>query len=137
MKAAREFPNRLRRSTGSIPRKLLYIAETGGQFAVDPTQHIRMFDVTDGNRLSGGRIFHKITPGNADGFRVDEAGRLWSGAADGVHCIDTDGHLMGKILTGATVSNVAFGGRNKSRLFICASHKLLAIYTNVRGAAFP
>jgi gluconolactonase len=54
-----------------------------------------------------------------------------------VHCIDTEGHLLGKILTGATVSNVVFGGRNKSRLFICASHRLLAIYTNVRGAQFP
>jgi gluconolactonase len=91
----------------------------------------------DGKKLAGGKIFHKVSPGYADGFRVDEAGRLWSGAADGVHCIDTEGHLLGKILTGATVSNVVFGGRNKSRLFICASHRLLAIYTNVRGAQFP
>jgi gluconolactonase len=121
----------------SPDEKLLYIAETGDQFALDPTQHIRVFDVVDGKKLAGGKIFHKVSPGYADGFRVDEAGRLWSGAADGVHCIDTEGHLLGKILTGATVSNVVFGGRNKSRLFICASHRLLAIYTNVRGAQFP
>jgi gluconolactonase len=34
----------------------------------------------------------------------------------------------------ATVSNLAFGGRNGSRLFLCASHTLYAIYTNRRGA---
>jgi gluconolactonase len=121
----------------SPDEKLLYIAETGRQFAVEPAAHIRVFDVVDGKKLAGGRIFHKVSPGNADGFRLDETGRIWSSAADGVHCIDTGGHLMGKILTGAPVSNLAFGGRAKSRLFICASHRLLAIYTNVRGAQFP
>jgi gluconolactonase len=35
------------------------------------------------------------------------------------------------------VSNITFGGRHRSRLFICASHKLMAIYTNVRGAQQP
>jgi gluconolactonase len=121
----------------SPDEKRLYIAETGAQFTTDPTQHIRVYDVVDGKTLAHGRIFHTISPGYADGFKLDEAGRVWSSAADGVHCIDADGHLLGKILTGATVSNLVFGGRNKSRLFICASHRLLAIYTNVRGAQFP
>jgi gluconolactonase len=35
------------------------------------------------------------------------------------------------------VSNLAFGGRNRSRLFLCASHTLMAIYTNVRGCVRP
>ena len=54
-----------------------------------------------------------------------------------MHCIDPGGALLGKILTGATVANLTFGGRNRSRLFICASHRLQAIYTNVRGAQRP
>jgi hypothetical protein len=29
------------------------------------------------------------------------------------------------------------GGRNRSRLFICASHTLMAIYTKVRGCERP
>jgi gluconolactonase len=36
-----------------------------------------------------------------------------------------------------TVANLTFGGRNRSRLFICASHTLYAIYINQRGAARP
>ena len=76
----------------------LYVAETGAQFAPDPLQHIRVYDVLDGGGLlSAGRIFHKVQPGYADGFRCDEDGNLWSGAADGVHCIDQDGVLLGRI----------------------------------------
>ncbi len=114
----------------------LYIAESGRQFARNPVRHIRMFGVA-GGRLSGGRVFHAVSPGFADGFRCDGDGRVWSSAGDGVHCIDPDGTLLGKVLTGVTVSNLAFGGRNRCRLFICASHALMAVYTNVRGAQRP
>jgi gluconolactonase len=68
---------------------------------------------------------------------VDEGGNVWSSAADGVHCISPEGTLLGKILTPSLVSNLAFGGRNRCRLFLCASHRLMAIYTNVRGCVRP
>ena len=117
---------------------LLYVAETGGQFDPEPTQHIRVFDVVEGGTsLSGGRVFHTVAPGNSDGFRVDEGGNLWTSAGDGVHCISPGGDLLGKIKVPSTVANVAFGGRNRAELFICASHTLYAIYTNVRGAQRP
>ena len=116
----------------------LYIAETGRQFSAEPRQLIHAFDVhEDGQTLFNGRDFHKVSPGAADGFRVDEAGNLWSSAGDGVHCIGPEGALLGKILVPRTVANLAFGGRNRSRLFICAGTSLYATYTNVRGAARP
>jgi gluconolactonase len=118
--------------------KKLYIAETGVLFAQDPVQLIRVFDVSDdGTRLSGGRAFHKIEPGAADGLRCDEDGNIWSSAGDGVHCIDPSGALLGKIFVPSVVANVAFGGRNRSRLFICSGRTLFAIYTNKRGAQRP
>lgn len=121
----------------SPDEEFLYIAESGDQFAEKPIQIIRVFDVMDKKRLANGREFHKISPGYADGFRCDEDGRIWSSAADGVHCVSPAGKLIGKILTGVPVSNLTFGGRHRSRLFICASHTLMAIYTNVRGAQKP
>ena len=48
-----------------------------------------------------------------------------------------DGTLLGKILLPATVSNLTFGGRNRSQLFLCASHSLYTISTNQRGAQWP
>jgi gluconolactonase len=122
----------------SPDERLLYVAESGRQFVADPVQHIRVFDVLDGGkRLAAGRIFHKITPGFADGLRLDQDGNVWSSAADGVHCIAPDGTKLGAIKVPFAVSNLTFGGRNRSRLFICASHTLFAIYTNQRGAEHP
>ena len=118
----------------SPDERKLYIVETGLQFDTDPLQHMRVFDVADDGSLSGGAVFCKVSPGNADGIRCDEHGNVWSSAGDGVHCIDPGGELVGKILVPATVANLAFGGRNNSRLFLCASHALYAIYVNVRGA---
>ena len=120
----------------SPDERLLYVAESGRQFAPDPVRHIRVFDLA-GHRLQRGRVFHAIEPGFADGMRCDSDGRVWSSAGDGVHCLDPDGTLLGKVLTGTTVSNLCFGGRNRCRLFLCASHSLMAVYTNVRGAQRP
>ncbi len=122
----------------SPDERLLYVSETGNQFAAHPVRHIMVFDVLDeGASLSPGRVFHTVSPGYADGFRVDEDGNLWSSAGDGVHCIAPDGTLLGKIKVPFTVSNLVFGGRHRARLFLCASHTLYAIYTNQRGAARP
>lgn len=121
----------------SPDESLLYVAETGRQFDPEARQYIRRFNVDADGRLSGGDRFYKVDPGFADGFRLDEQGNIWSSAGDGVHCISPEGEMLGKILTGCVVSNVAFGGRNRSRLFICASQQLLAIYTNARGCVRP
>jgi gluconolactonase len=121
----------------SPDERLLYVAESGGQFDAQPRQYIRRFSVQEDGCLSSGEQFYKVSPDFADGFRVDEQGNVWSSAADGVHCISPEGKLLGKILTPSLVSNLAFGGRNRARLFLCASHRLMAIYTNVRGCVRP
>jgi len=122
----------------SPDERRLYIADTGEQFADDPVQHIRVVDLdAAGERLSNDRVFHKVSPGCADGFRCDENGNIWTSAGDGVHCVDPSGALLGKILVPSPVGNLTFGGRSRSRLFICASQTLYAIYTNQRGAQRP
>jgi gluconolactonase len=122
----------------SPDERRLYVAESGAPGAADPRQYIRVFDVSeDGRSLSGGGVFHTITPGWADGFRVDEHGNLWCGAADGVHCIAPDGTLLGKVLVPKRVSNLCFGDRFGSRLFLCASTSLYALFTNTRGQQWP
>jgi gluconolactonase len=115
----------------------LYVCETGDQTTDNPRQYIRVFDVLDDNRLRGGKIFHKIAPGYADGLCMDEDGNLWSSAGDGVHCLAPDGTLLGKILVPYRVSNLTFGGIHKNRLFIGGSHTLYAIFLNRRGAVWP
>ncbi len=121
----------------SPDERLLYVAETGPQFIAHAPRHIRVFDVLeDGMRLGPGRVFHEVSPGFADGFRLDQDGNLWTSAGDGVHCIAPDGTLLGRIAVPFTVSNLTFGGRNNARLFICASHTLFAVFTNQRGVGY-
>ena len=113
----------------------LYVADTGRMFSSDP-QHIKVFDMVGGRPVNG-RIFHTISPGCADGIRVDSDGNLWSSAADGVHCIAPDGRLLGKILVPEVVSNICFGGRAKHRLFITATTSVYSVILNRRGVQWP
>jgi gluconolactonase len=121
----------------SPDESVLYVSETGDQTTDNPKQYIRVFDVGPNGILNGGDIFRKIEPGYADGLCVDEDGNLWSSAADGVHCIDPDGKLLGKIIVPYRVSNLTFGGQSRNRLFIGGSHTLYAIFLNRRGARWP
>ncbi|PDT81289.1 SMP-30/gluconolactonase/LRE family protein [Sinorhizobium sp. BJ1] len=120
----------------SPDERRLYVADTGRMFSSDP-QHIRAFDVGADGSLSDGEVFHTIMPGCADGIRVDSDGNLWSSAADGVHCIAPDGHLMGKILVPELVSNICFGGRAKHQLFITATTSVYTITLNRKGVQYP
>lgn len=120
----------------SPDESLLYVVDTGRMFTGD-AQHIRVYDCAPDGALSGGRHFHTIDPGIADGIRIDADGNLWSSAADGVHCIAPDGHLMGKILVPELVSNICFGGRAKHQLYITATTSLYCITLNRQGIQYP
>jgi len=120
----------------SPDERRLYVADTGRMFTDDP-RHIRVFDVAADWTLTGGDVFHIISPGCADGMRVDAAGNLWSSAGDGVHCIAPDGRRLGKILVPETVSNICFGGRHRHRLFITATTSIYAVSLAIRGGTRP
>lgn len=121
----------------SPDEKRLYVADTGRMFDPDAEQHIRVFDVADDGGLSGGDVFHVINPGCADGMRCDSDGNLWSSAADGVHCLNPQGELLGKILVPELVSNICFGGRAKHQLFMTATHSIYSVTLNRCGVQFP
>ena len=118
----------------SPDERRLYIADTGVTHVKDGPRHIRVFDVGEDGRLSGGQVFATSTAGLFDGLRLDEAGRIWTSAGDGVHCYDGDGTLMGKILVPEAVANVVFGGPKRNRLYICGTTSLYAIMLPVNGA---
>ena len=61
-------------------------------------------------------------------------GRIWTSTAEGVHCYDPDGTLIGKILIPELVANVTFGGAKLNRLFICGTTSLYSIYLTANGS---
>ena len=119
----------------SPDERYLYVADTGATHKENGPRHIRRFAVHEsGARLSGGEIFAESTAGLFDGFRLDRNGRIWTSSAEGVHCFDPDGTLIGKILIPEMVANVTFGGAKLNRLFICGTTSLYAIYLTVNGS---
>jgi len=122
----------------SSDESLLYIADTGLTHKVDGPHHVRRFKVSaDGASISGGEVFATCPVGVYDGFRVDVHGNLWLSAGDGVHCHDSEGSLLGKILIPETVANVCFGGPKLNRLFICGTTSLYSVFLNTRAAPRP
>src|SRR5205814_548875 len=106
----------------SPDEKFLYIADTGATHRENGSKHIRKFAVSaDGKSLGTSFVFAECTAGLFDGFRVDADGRIWSSAADGVHCYDSDSTPIGKITIPELVSNVCFCGVALNRLFICGT----------------
>ena len=116
---------------------ILYVADSAASHDENLPRHIRAFDVVDGASLANGRVFCQIDTGIPDGIRTDMNGNLWSSAADGVHCFDPAGKLIGKIRIPQTVANLTFGGPRRNRLFIAATRSVYAVYVAVSGAQMP
>ncbi|HEU5476002.1 MAG TPA: SMP-30/gluconolactonase/LRE family protein [Actinophytocola sp.] len=108
----------------------LYVADTR-------RKHVRRFDVAADGTCTGGDVFAECDAGSFDGIRLDDAGRVWVAAHDGLHCFDPDGTLIGKLLLPQIVSNLTFGGPKRNHLFITATTSVYAIRVNFNGAAYP
>ena len=114
----------------------LFIADTGGTHQKNGPAHIRKFEVADdGKSLRGGDVLATCTNGFFDGFRLDRSGRIWTSAADGVHCLNRQGTLIGKVHIPEIVSNVCFGGAKLNRLFITGTTSLYSVFLNVNGVS--
>lgn len=120
--------------------KKLYAADTGATHYKDAPRNIKVWDVVDSKRLSGGREFAKMGNGLADGIRADNYGNIYAAAGwvgegyDGVHVFSPAGQRIGRILLPEICANVCFGGTRRNRLFMCGSQSLYAVYLEAVGA---
>jgi gluconolactonase len=113
---------------------ILYIADTGASHDDNGPKHIRSFQVkSDGKSLGASKVFADCTAGFFDGFRVDQDDRIWTSAADGVHCYLPNGQMIGKLQIPEIVGNVCFGGLKRNRLFICGCTSLYSVYLAING----
>ncbi|MCJ1674634.1 MULTISPECIES: SMP-30/gluconolactonase/LRE family protein [unclassified Rathayibacter] len=93
------------------------------------------YDVADrGAGARDGRLFAEIEHGLPDGIAVDERGRVWSSAGDGVHVFAPDGAELLFVPVPEVVANVCFGGPDGTDLFIAATTSLYRLRTRTRAA---
>ena len=120
------------------PNGLVFSADERHLFVSDTRAgHIRVFEVREDGSLSDGKVFADAAArpdARFDNLRFDDGGRLWAATmADGVHCYDPDGTLIGRINVPEPVSNIAWGGAKRNRLFITATSSLYSLVSGVTG----
>ena len=119
------------------PNGLAFSADERQLYIVDTSRkHLRRFDVAVEGDLSAGEVFADCDAGSFDGVRLDDLGRVWAAAHDGLHCFDPDGTLLGKLRFPEIVSNLTFGGAKRNLLFVTASSSVYALRVNFNGI-FP
>jgi gluconolactonase len=121
----------------------VYIADTGLSHYPQAKSVIWVYDV-EAKKLKNPRVFASMEmsgkTGFADGIRCDEDGNVWAGMGwvgdgyDGVHIFAPDGTRIGQIRMPEIISNVAWGGSKRNRLFMTGSTSLYAVYVETRGA---
>jgi gluconolactonase len=121
----------------SPDESILYVTDSGanhepGSFEPSRPHHIKAFDVLDGGRLAGERVFADVEPGFPDGIKVDTDGRVYASSFSGVQVFSPDGRLIGEIeLPGAV--NFCFGGPDRNVLFITADTAIYAAHLQAKG----
>lgn len=116
----------------SPDERTLYVAQSDGAATLWMT-----FPVAADGTTGEGRVFKDVTAlgrelrGSCDGMKVDAQGNLWATGPGGVHIMAPDGTLLGRIETGQFTSNVAFGGKDGTTLYMTADMYVCRIPTRV------
>ena len=118
----------------SLDESQLYVVDTGRTHGAKNPAHMRVFDVGEDGKLSGGGVFADCTAGLFDGFRLDERGRIWTSAADGIHCYDPDGTLIGKIKVPEVAPIACSAASSATCLYIAGTTSLYRVRLMVNGA---
>jgi gluconolactonase len=123
----------------SPDESVLYVSDTSAALRKDGGghHHIVAFDVINGHTLVNPRIFAVVSPGLADGFRIDTRGWLYTSSGDSVQIYHPDGTSLAAIPVPEKVGNLCFGGPERDELFICASTSLYRIRLNAHGIQTP
>ena len=118
-------------------QRTLYVSDSSGGSGREGKREIRAFDVVGGRRLARERVFARLESGAPDGLETDAAGRVYACCGgDGVRVWRADGSPLGRIATPAVSANLAFGGSDGKRLFVCTGETVHAITLGVAGSGF-
>lgn len=104
--------------------KTLYVANSHG-----PRPVVMAYPVAPDGLIGPGRVFFHVGglkgKGAPDGLKVDAKGNLWATGPGGLLILSPEGKLLGRVLAGRAVANVAFGGADGKDVFLTASDRLL------------
>ena len=99
---------------------------------------IRAYDVTPDGGIENGRQFAAPSDpdaeGSTDGMKVDRNGNLYTTGPGGIWVYAPDGTQLARIAVPKAPTNVAFGGPDRSTLYITARPHVYRVPVNVPGS---
>lgn len=108
----------------------LYVNDSDGNV-------IRAYDVAEDGAITNGRQFAAPeggAAGSTDGMKVDAEGNLYTTGPGGIWVYSPDGELLDRISVPEGPTNLAFGGAERTTLYITARANVYRIPVNVPGA---
>ena len=120
----------------SPDHNILYVANSDGR---DPVW--RAFPVKEDGNLSDPEVFFdsskddRVPRSGGDGLKVDTKGNVFATGAGGVLILSPKGELLGRLVTGESIANVAWGN-DVSTLYLTSDMYLCRIQTKTKGAGF-
>lgn len=123
----------------SPDERTLYVANTSGEWVV-------AFDVDGKGEVGAQRNFAKLAGvqqtdtgprSGADGLAVDVAGRVYVASSAGVQVFSPQGQALGIIALPNAPQNLAFGGKDRSTLYIVGRGAVYRIETQTKGPGRP
>lgn len=108
----------------SPDEKTLYIGDSGEGL-------VRAYDVAKDGALANGRLLCKLPV--PDGMKVDEHGRLWCTADDGVRVFAPTGEHVGTVAFPQPPANCAFGDEDGKTLYVTARSGVYKVRCAVPG----
>jgi len=116
--------------------KTLYLADNNNEEGGNKT--LNAYDILSDGRVANKRILHDFAPGRGiDGMAIDAEGNIYatagSGDQAGVYVFSPQGKQLTFIKTPEDPTNCAFGGPDRSTLYITAGQSLYRIRLNARG----
>jgi len=123
----------------SADEKTLYVADSWGE-------HLIAYTIAADGSVSGRRNFARLAGfktsadgpvSGADGIAVDAAGRVYVASSAGVEVFDPAGQPLGVIALPKQPQNLAFGGADRSQLYVVGRGSVYRIATQTRGVDRP
>ena len=121
------------------PNGLAFSPDESALYVADSSEERRIwrYEVRGGASLGERTLFADMRrderAGVPDGMKVDAAGRLWTTGAGGVWVIEPDGRPLGVFETAEHAANLAFGGPDRSTLYLTAQTSVYSVETAVAG----
>jgi len=123
----------------SPDERTLYVADSWGEhliaFAVQPDGGLSAR--RDFARLAGFRSLPEGPASGADGIAVDAAGRVYVATSAGVEVFSPEGAALGVIALPKQPQNLAFGGADRSQLYVVGRGSVYRIKTLTTGVDRP